>query len=165
LPDGRSISVPCISDRVCHNVVCDHGCGMRCADGGGVRTGGVRWGLSRLGEFPGVALLSASADSGPPCPLLQDGGELGQHVIYDRRRHAFQPSAVAGTDVEGAGLVAPRNPGCFGARPRQRNGESSRAGEIAAGCGSAAPRGFRQSIERTRRHDQYRSRSPLLMAG
>jgi hypothetical protein len=65
-------------------------------------------------------------------PLIEQGRELGQHLVDDRCRRGFDPSPASRLKVESARLVTANNPGGPRADIRQRYGEAANTREITA---------------------------------
>ena len=79
--------------------------------------------------------------------LFDDGGEFCANFIHDEGRELFELTALAGGDVEGAGLVAADNSCGLGARTGEGDGETGDAGKIAAAGDGQHDRGFGQAVE------------------
>ena len=63
-------------------------------------------------------------------PSIEEGRHLGQHLVHDRFRQALHSAAVAGVQVEDAGLIAAYDPCDPGSG--EGHGEADAARKVAA---------------------------------
>ena len=97
--------------------------------------------------------------------LFEDSSEASEHVVHDGFGDGFEAIALAGSEIEGAGLVATDYAGRSCARLLKRNGEAAPARETPArGDGQDDGRSG-DFVESARGNDQYRPCALLFMAG
>lgn len=111
-----------------------------------------------------MAICSVASFAWTARTLLNDGAQLGQHLIHDRLRNTFELAGVARTKIQCAGLVATHDACGAGSGTSERDRKTRCASEVAAARNRQYHWGFGQLIELSRRHDQHRPRPTLLVA-
>src|SRR5580658_7621151 len=95
--------------------------------------------------------------------LRKQNRNLGQNLVEDCGRYALQTTAMTGSEVERAHLVAADDAGRFCPGPTERRGKSPVAREGAAGRNGDYNRHSRNFVESIGGDDENGTRSLLLM--
>ncbi|CQR32814.1 hypothetical protein THICB1_200066 [Thiomonas arsenitoxydans] len=110
-----------------------------------------------------VLFLSALKFWGAAIGSIEDGEQLGANLIHEVSGQALDLAATARQHIEGARLRTQDNPGGLGASARKRDGETRRAGKVAAVGDRHDDRRFHHPVEFARRHDQHRAHALLFV--
>ncbi len=93
----------------------------------------------------------------------QDGGQTAKNVVHDSLWHPFESFAAAGFHIDRPGLIATHNAGGTYAGAVKRHSKACCAGKIASAGHGHNNRQAGHAVKSSRRDNQYRPRSLLLM--